>query len=397
MSMYQDDDTIISSNFECGNGENIEKIAGVYHVTIRLEPGEHAFSGTGSYFCLALKNLSERQRQIELVVHGNIEHKFGAGTREVVLRRTGHVGEGIPVDTEEAVSEWDHLDPANILPEPDSDNVTLKVDLPACTDEKPVLHLCNFHWYPFTSLEKWIDTIRGRTGVYVSLYGRSVEGQPLYRLDLGNPQEKVPHIVMSQTPQPSEMGTWACRAIVEFLLAGDGGAREILANYRLTILPETNPDGRKHGLCVSHPLGRMPYFEGKLTVEEPEKALPEMRGVWDLLTELRPFHFVEWHSNNWDRRPGHVLLRYRPQLLSDPELIKCWETIDRELLSLPDTYHGNWTSHDEGIYQVSIGFQAVTRLGCIAHMIKQHDKFPLRQNLDHAVACLKIICRRGKL
>jgi hypothetical protein len=106
-----------------------------------------------------------------------------------------------------------------------------------------------------------------------------------------------------------------------------------------------------------------------------------------LLTKERPWWFIEWHGNNWARRPGHALLRYRPHLLDEPSRRALWESIDDQLLALPDTHHGNWTDHDEGMYQISIGFQAVTRLGCIAHMIKHHDRFPLEDIRNHAIAC----------
>ena len=32
---------------------------------------------------------------------------------------------------------------------------------------------------------------------------------------------------------------------------------------------------------------------------------------------------------------------------------------------------------------------AVTRLGSIPYMIKQHDKFPLEASMRHAVACVR--------
>ena len=111
--------------------------------------------------------------------------------------------------------------------------------------------------------------------------------------------------------------------------------------------------------------------------------------VGHYLQEQRPWLFWEWHSNNWDRRPGHMLLRYRPESMADTSMRCTWQEIDRRLLALPDTHHGNWTSHTEGIYQESMGFQAVTRLGAISCMIKHHEKYPLEQSRDHAIACLR--------
>jgi hypothetical protein len=84
-----------------------------------------------------------------------------------------------------------------------------------------------------------------------------------------------------------------------------------------------------------------------------------------------------------------MLLRYRPQLLEDEALRRIWENIDEQLLRLPNTFHEEWTSATEGPYQNSMGFLAVTRLGLISCMIKQHDKYPLDESGTHAVACLE--------
>ena len=112
--------------------------------------------------------------------------------------------------------------------------------------------------------------------------------------------------------------------------------------------------------------------------------------MWRYLWEQRPWLFWEWHSNNWHRRPGHMLLRYRPELVADRAARALWREIDRRLLALPGTHTTETGPHTaRGSTRQSIGFQAVTRLGAIACMIKQHDRFPLAQSRDHAVACLR--------
>lgn len=84
-----------------------------------------------------------------------------------------------------------------------------------------------------------------------------------------------------------------------------------------------------------------------------------------------------------------MLLRYRPSLLAEGDTRTRWETFEGMVEQLPDTHHGNWTSRDEGIYQESIGFMAVTRLGSAAIMIKQHDKFALAECERHAISCFQ--------
>ena len=132
-------------------------------------------------------------------------------------------------------------------------------------------------------------------------------------------------------------------------------------------------------------------FEGAQAAEHLPEATPETRNVWGYLEEKRPWLFWEWHSNHWKRRPGHMLLRYRPECLADAARQELWRDIDARLLALPDTHHGNWTGHEEGpVSGRAFGFQAVIRLNAISCMVKQHDKFPLEQSRRHAIACLQV-------
>jgi hypothetical protein len=57
---------------------------------------------------------------------------------------------------------------------------------------------------------------------------------------------------MAQTPQPSEMGTWACRAPNDHLFSSSSQAQAIHERYRVLVVSEINPDGR----------ARFPTFEG---------------------------------------------------------------------------------------------------------------------------------------
>ena len=378
--VYEDDTILIATDFECGNGHRIRRLGSLeYMIEAEPEPGNHQYGGWGYTFCFGLRNRQETGRQIRIRIttpppEGKTAHDiFAQQTGHVVLRRS---------DT------FSHLDPANIEPLPEGNAVRLTLDLPASGSHGPVLFVSNFHWHPVSELGSWLAQLQNNPLVHVSAHGTSVADRPLWCLDIG-PADAT-QIVMAQTPQPSEMlGTWACRAVTDFLVSDDPEARRIRSCHHLTLLPATNPDGTVLGLGVSHPSGRFPYFEGLLTVDSPKSALPEMAAVWRLLEQECPWLFVEWHGNNWSRRPGHMLLRYRPSLLAEGDTRTRWETFEATVEQLPNTHHGSWTSKDEGIYRESIGFMAVTRLGCAAIMIKQHDKFPLAECGRHAVSCFR--------
>ena len=59
-----------------------------------------------------------------------------------------------------------------------------------------------------------------------------------------------------------------------------------------------------------------------------------------------------------------MLLRYRPECLADAGRRELWRDIDARLLALPDTHHGNWTGHQEGLYQTTLGFQGGDPAAC---------------------------------
>ena len=67
-----------------------------------------------------------------------------------------------------------------------------------------------------------------------------------------------------------------------------------------------------------------------------------------------------------------MVLRYRHTLIEDPARQRAWVELEDAVLRLPDTHHENFTSHTEGPYQPTMGFQATTAAGL--HL--DHDQAP---------------------
>jgi murein tripeptide amidase MpaA len=220
--------------------------------------------------------------------------------------------------------------------------------------------------------------------------GRSYQGRPLFAVEIGREEADAPTLVQTQTPQPSEMGSLTCKALIDYLCSDAPAAADLRRRFRFGFVPMTNPDGTVLGYVVSDAQGRFAFLEGHRAAAGDPQATPETVAVWRYLNEMQPWLFWEWHSNNWSRRSGHMLIRYRHELIQDEAKRRLWARIEDRLLTLPDTVHENWTSHTEGPYQRSMGFQAVTRLGIISTMIKHHDRFPLEVSQRHAIDCLKI-------
>lgn len=375
--VWHDDRLVLATDFEGGNGTDLRALA-ADHYAVRLEPepGQHPFSGKAYYFCFGVRNLSAESRIIRVRLEATSwECGFREQTRHVVLRRGG---------------DWFHLKVDRIHPVDGEDAVDVELTLPAGTEQDPVLFVSNFHWWPFSEFREHLSVLKGGEGVRVRDIGRSFQQRPIYAVEVGRDDVGAPTIVNAQTPQPSEMGSLACRHILEFLRSDDPVGADICRRFRLCFLPMTNPDGTVLGYGVSDAQGHFPFFEADRAAAGDPSATPENLAVWQYLQRLRPLLFLEWHSNNWSRRPGHMLIRYAHDLVADVGLRRTWDVLEERLLALPDTHHGSWTSWEEGLYQSSMGFQVVTRLGGLATMIKQHDKFPLEQSKRHAAACLRI-------
>jgi hypothetical protein len=372
--VYEDDQVLIATDFEGGNGAHIRRLgSGEYAVTLEPEPGEHRFSGRSYYYCVGVRSKRPAASTVRLRLEGHAHgtESFGRDVRHAVLRRGG---------------TWSHLDPSAIRSLGD-DALTLDLPLPAADEPDPVLFVSDFHWWPYSEVIEYVRSLRGVKGVAVREIGRSALGRPLMAVEVGPPG--APCMVHAATPQASEMGHLACRAMIDYVTSPDPEAAAIREGFRLSFIPVTNPDGLALGYGVSDGQGRFPFFEAHLAATGDPAAGPETVAVWRYLEAQRPWLFWDWHSNNWHRRLGHILIRYRHTLLEDAARRRLWGEVEDRLLALPDTHHENWTSHDEGPYQPPMGFQAVTRLGAIACMIKQHDRFPLEASRRHAVACLR--------
>lgn len=371
---YIDDRVEIATDFEGGNGTDIRRL-GADHYSVRLEPepGSHRFSGKSYYFCFAIRNLEQVERSVQVRVDAAGWDYFGSETRHVCIYRNG------------TWTEFGEPALAEVVGYPDSLDIDLT--LPAGSPSDASLFVSNYHWWPYTEMAQWARGLPS-TAKVIEL-GKSHLGRPILALEIGEADEAAPAMVHVQTPQPAEMGSIACRTIVDYLCGDAPEAKRIREQFRTYVVPMTNPDGTVLGYGVSNAEGKFPFFEADLAANGDSSAPHETRLLWEYLETIQPTLFWEWHSNNWARRPGQMLLRYRHDLIEDPDRRRVWDELEDRLLQLSQTYHEEWTSSDEGPYQQSMGFQVAVRLGAISCMIKQHDRLPLSESEAHTLACLR--------
>jgi hypothetical protein len=370
------DDIWITSAFEGGNGNDMYRI-GPDHYFVRCEPdpGEHRFSNKSYYYCFAIRNAYPVQRKVTVRIAAAGWNYFGSQMQHYVTRR----------GDDYHVVGADHC--RRVHADNEADLLDIDILLPAGTEKEPLV-VSNFHWNRYTELQAWIATLpSGRATVRE--VGKSSAGRPITAIEIGNPQK--PAILIAQTSQPSELGcTPVIKAQIEHLLADTPHARDLRENARFCFLPMTNPDGQVLGLTVSTPNGHFPVFEGDKAVRGDADTVHEATVLWGYLSEVKPAIYAEWHTNNWSRRPGQMLLRYRHTLIADEARQRAWVSFEDGMLRLPDTHHENFTSHTEGPYQPTMGFQAATQLGCISIIIKHHEKYPIQQSVSFGISCLEL-------
>jgi len=370
------DDILITSAFEGGNGTDMGRI-GPDHYFVRCEPdpGEHRFSNKSYYFCFAVRNPQPLARLVRIRIAAAGWNYFGSQTQHYVVRRG---------DTY-LVAGADACHP--VMEEPDT--VDIDLYLPGSEEVEPTVVVSNFHWNRFQELQQWLGSLPSSPTKLRSI-GTSRNGAPLRAVEIGD-NPKAPCIVIAQTSQPSELAcTLVIKAMVAHLCQNTDRAKRLRDSVRFCFVPMTNPDGQLAGLTVSDTKGHFPVFEADRAVKGLPDTPPETEALWRYLAAQQPTIYWEWHSNNWSRRPGHMVLRYRDELIKNGARRKAWVELEDAVLRLPHTHHENFTSHTEGPYQPTMGFQAAVELGAIATMIKTHEKYPIQISLSHGISCLEL-------
>ena len=394
--VYEDADISLASDFECGNGFRFRRVADDrYALEIEPEPGSHRFSGNGCYFCFAALNKRADPREVTIEITAPDEawdhfmnaeefaewqkshpdefppRSYAASSRFVIMKR-GDV--------------WSHLPDENLVRPHTRHQIAFSCRLPGASEADSVLFFSNYHWYPYSEMAAYLRCLDEKHDrLSVRSLCKSVQGRDVWAAEIGDAE---PTIVCAATPQANEMGAWVCRALLDFLLSEDPKAQEVLARHRVCLVPHPNPDGTVLGYMASDAMAKFVYFMGKQTIQGDADAPAEQVALWDYLRRQKPWLFIEWHSNHWDWRGGHTLLRYDPELVTDPLVKRIWAAWDRRLDVLPHMYdeakypRSNRTTG----YTDSLGIGVATELGAIPVMLKVHDKYPLEEILAWSIA-----------
>lgn len=105
--------------------------------------------------------------------------------------------------------------------------------------------------YTFSRLESLLAEVRMHPAVKVGSLGKSVEGRPLYVVDVDEPgvEKSARPVVWFVARQHAfeAGGSWALEGMLRFLVSTDPEAQAIRSQLRFRLCPMLNPDGVVHG------------------------------------------------------------------------------------------------------------------------------------------------------
>ena len=371
---YRDEDTEISSDFECGNGEHIHRI-GEDHFSLNVHRDWGAgdpYSMMSWVFCMKIVNRSNGARTLKLDVR-NINHS-GHDEAYVWAKRG---------DT------WERAG-AEVLPGSDDDwsfRATVRMDA------EETVYLSNGYWYPPSEMAAWLTDVAERYPDLCTLrhIGRTSQARPISVLTIFDPEpsEKKERILIAASPQGSEIGAWACRRLIEFLLGDDPFAEAVRKKWAVDVIPQTNPDGEALGTVMVNALGENPLFEFK-QVADGGAGCAEAVSLWNWAKSYPPAIYLEYHCYYQANRPS-----FRPYLFSSDlhrsEGRKALaEEVAKRLLEI-STGPPAMVEVGDAQFSKCFPYQLIEHFDTIAHFYKLHMRESLEDNLNQAVRVFRTV------
>ncbi|RLI36061.1 hypothetical protein DRO55_04260 [Candidatus Bathyarchaeota archaeon] len=370
---YSGKDVEITSDFECGNGEDIKYI-GFNHFSMRARKdwGSGDFYNTMSwYFCIRIKNKLGVNRLLRLDVHGIDKLD---GDEAYVWMKKRDKWSRVPNEVSSAsCGEW---------------NLTLSIDL------KPyqTVYVSNSFWYPPSKMTKWLNRISNEKAdlCKLSSIGKTAQGRPINVLTIFNRSNVyIGRIVVAASPQPSEFGAWACHGLIEYLLSDDSFARYVRRKWIIDVIPQTNPDGEALGTVMVNSLGENPLFEFD-RIASGDTGSVEATSLWNWIAEHRPNIYIEYHSYYQPNRPSFRPYLFAPELHDSEIRRKIQKSVNKNLMSISS---GPPMIVDVGDkrFSRSLPYQLIQKFGVISYFYKLHTRESLESNLKQAVKVFKTI------
>ncbi|RKY71212.1 MAG: hypothetical protein DRQ24_07855 [Candidatus Latescibacterota bacterium] len=370
---YIDEETEITSEFECGNGEHIRRIGGDHFtVDARRDWGTgDPYNMMSWYFCVKVRNKSSKTKSLKIDVRV-IDHP--CFKEAYVWAKRGNAWERVLTEVVPTDGDW-----------------VFRTMVQLTSGE--TVYLSNSFWYPPSEMRVWLGDIAERYPQFCTLdcIGQTAQGRPISVLtisDSGACGEKK-RILVAASPQGSEMGAWACRYLIEVLLGDDPFAEEVRKRWLVDVIPQTNPDGEALGTVMVNALGENPLFEFE-QIAHGGTGSAEAMSLWNWVERHLPVAYLEYHSYYQANRPSFRPYLFSPELHRSEGCRAMAEEVGRRLLDISTGPPMIVEVGDER-FSKCLPYQLIEHFDTIAHFYKLHTRESMEDNLKQAVLVFKTV------
>ncbi len=270
----------LSSDFECGNGKNFEKVADNH---FRMEVVADKQTGYCGQFCFDVRNDGPAA---EVVVEVWEDSRFGGPTNyfacfpTTVWVRPHGLHRFYPLDRSrlQVNEQQRHL----VLRLPVAEGQTLRVSQGYLA---PYSEICDY-------LRRFADKRPDRCELF-SL-GQSVQGREILGLRCGTAGKPKVFCIAGQHPHEFA-GMWGMIAIADFMSSLLPQAAALREQIEVHVVPTVNPDGNVMGRSAfnAEDLDMYLAFGDNPDAEQPEAH--ESKILWRWVTENKPALWVNFH------------------------------------------------------------------------------------------------------
>jgi hypothetical protein len=176
--------------------------------------------------------------------------------------------------------------------------------------------------YTFSRLESLLTELRAHPAVSVESIGKSVEGRPLYLVDIAEPgstegSRPVVWIVARQHAFEAG-GSWAAEGMLRFLTGPDPAALSIRKQLRFRLCPMLNPDGVVRGGTRFNARGvdLNRHWHSEDPLSQDAESAPEIavlkRSIRSWCTSHRLDLWINIHNNDMVWNDDGDYIRFAP-------------------------------------------------------------------------------------
>lgn len=169
---------------------------------------------------------------------------------KITVKNSGWPYYYLPIYSYDQVT-WHHFSEDEVTQTPDKEIVVTK------RFDNAAVWIARFYPYTFTDLEKFLDTIKGSQYVDLQTPGSSQNGKPIYLIKITDSTVPVSGkkriFLHARTHSAETPSSFLVEGVIQYLLSGSQGAKDMLARFEFYIFPMQNVDGAMAGNYRSTP------------------------------------------------------------------------------------------------------------------------------------------------